>query len=77
MGVKIFPPWQSYPGEGVGEGQRSNLSHTRAGAIVFSDLIGKLDMLRVACDSCGRAGSYRIIDDQRVKYPAFSQIDSR
>src|SRR5262245_46418818 len=26
------------------------------------DLIGKLDVLRVACDSCGRIGSYRVAD---------------
>jgi hypothetical protein len=25
----------------------------RDGAIIFSDLIGKLDVLRVACDKCG------------------------
>jgi hypothetical protein len=25
----------------------------RDGAIIFSDLIGKLDLLRVACDKCG------------------------
>jgi len=30
------------------------------GAITFGDLIGKLDVLRVACDGCGRAGSYRV-----------------
>jgi hypothetical protein len=30
----------------------------RDGATTFSDLIGKLDMLRVACDN--RAGSYRV-----------------
>ena len=30
----------------------------RDGAIVFSDLIGKLDMLRVSCDKCGRDGCY-------------------
>ena len=30
----------------------------RDGAIIFSDLIGKLDGLRVACDKCGRDGSY-------------------
>ncbi len=30
------------------------------GAIIFSDLIGKLDVLRVACDKCGRDGSYRL-----------------
>jgi hypothetical protein len=32
----------------------------RDGAIIFGDLIGKLEVLRVACDSCGRAGSYRV-----------------
>jgi hypothetical protein len=30
----------------------------REGAIIFSDLIGKLDLLRVACDKCGRDGFY-------------------
>jgi hypothetical protein len=30
----------------------------RDGAIIFSDLIGKLDMLRVSCDKCGRDGCY-------------------
>jgi hypothetical protein len=30
----------------------------RDGAIIFSDLIGKLDMLRVRCDKCGRDGCY-------------------
>ncbi len=30
----------------------------RDGAITFADLIGKLDMLRVACDKCGRDGCY-------------------
>ena len=28
----------------------------RDGAIIFSDLIGKLDVLRVACAKCERAG---------------------
>ena len=32
----------------------------RDGAILFGDLTGKLDVLRVACDSCGRAGSHRV-----------------
>ena len=27
------------------------------GATIFSDLIGKLDVLRVACNKCGRDGS--------------------
>jgi hypothetical protein len=30
----------------------------RDGAIILSDLIAKLDVLRVACDKCGRDGSY-------------------
>ena len=33
----------------------------RDGAIIFSDLFGKLDVLRVACEKCGRDGSYRLI----------------
>jgi hypothetical protein len=32
----------------------------RNGAIVFSDLTGKLDVLRVGCDKCGRAGCDRL-----------------
>jgi hypothetical protein len=38
----------------------------RDGAIIFSDLIGKLDLIRVACDKCGRDGCYgstRLIED--------------
>jgi hypothetical protein len=30
----------------------------RDGAIIFSDLVGKLDMLRVSCEKCGRDGCY-------------------
>lgn len=30
----------------------------REGATIFGDLIGKLDVLRVQCDRCGRDGSY-------------------
>ena len=30
----------------------------REGAIIFSDLIGKLDVLRVSCEKCGRDGHY-------------------
>ena len=30
----------------------------RDGAIVFSDLIGKLDVLRVSCSKCERDGCY-------------------
>jgi hypothetical protein len=37
----------------------------RDGAIIFSDLIGKLDLIRVACNKRGRDGCYglaRLID---------------
>jgi hypothetical protein len=30
----------------------------RDGAITFGDLAGKLDVLAVACEKCGRAGRY-------------------
>jgi hypothetical protein len=32
----------------------------RDGAIIFSDLLGKLDVLEVACDKCGRKGRYPV-----------------
>ena len=32
----------------------------RDDAIIFGDLIGKFDVLRVACDKCDRAGRYRL-----------------
>jgi hypothetical protein len=32
----------------------------RDGATIFGDLIGKLDVLRVACNKCGRAGRCRL-----------------
>jgi hypothetical protein len=32
----------------------------RDGAIIFSDLIGKSDVLRVECAKCGRSGRYRV-----------------
>jgi len=34
----------------------------RDGAIIFSDLIGKLDMLRIECSKCGCSGRYRLAD---------------
>ena len=30
----------------------------RDGAIVFGNLIGKLNAVRVTCERCGRAGNY-------------------
>jgi hypothetical protein len=42
---------------------RPRLSVTpRDGAIIFSDLTGKLDVLRVECPKCGRSGRYRLAD---------------
>ena len=35
-------------------------SKSRDGATIFADLIGKLDLLRVACDKCGRDGCYEL-----------------
>jgi hypothetical protein len=32
----------------------------RDGEIIFSDLIGKLNVLHVNCEKCGREGSYRL-----------------
>jgi hypothetical protein len=32
----------------------------RDGAIIFGDLLGKLDMLRIKCPKCGRSGRYRL-----------------
>jgi hypothetical protein len=32
----------------------------RDGAIIFSDLIGKLDVLRVRCEKCGRDSCYAL-----------------
>ena len=40
---------------------------SREGAIVFSDLIGKLDVLRVSCSKCERDGCYgmnRLINER-------------
>jgi hypothetical protein len=34
----------------------------RDGAIIFSDLIGKLDVLRIECPKCGRSARYRLAD---------------
>jgi hypothetical protein len=31
----------------------------RDGAITFRDIVGKLAVLRITCDKCGRSGQYR------------------
>jgi hypothetical protein len=43
-----------------GAGRAMVVAMPRDGAIIFSDLIGKLDVLRVSCDKCGRDGSYPV-----------------
>ena len=30
------------------------------GAITFRDIAGKLTVLRITCDKCGRSGQYRV-----------------
>jgi hypothetical protein len=32
----------------------------RDGAITFRDIVGKLAVLRISCDKCGRSGQYRV-----------------
>jgi hypothetical protein len=32
----------------------------RDGAIIFGDLVGKLDALNIECEKCGRRGRYRL-----------------
>jgi hypothetical protein len=32
----------------------------RDSAIIFRDLVGKLDVLNVECDKCGRRGRYHL-----------------
>jgi hypothetical protein len=32
----------------------------REGTIIFRDLVGKLAVLRIECDNCGRAGRYGV-----------------
>jgi len=32
----------------------------RDGAITFRDIVGKLHVLRITCDKCGRSGQYRV-----------------
>ena len=49
----------------------------RDGAIIFRDLVGKLDVLNVECDKCGRRGRYRLarlierygIDARKARMP--------
>jgi hypothetical protein len=33
---------------------------SRDGAIIFRDLVGKLDVLKIECEKCARSGQYRL-----------------
>jgi hypothetical protein len=41
-------------------------------AIIFGDLIGKLGVLAVPCDKCGRAGRYPPLCVRSKRYEAVS-----
>jgi hypothetical protein len=45
----------------------------RDGAIIFGDLIAKLDVLHVACDKCGRKGRYALASLVHHRIVAFGQ----
>jgi hypothetical protein len=47
----------------------------RSGAIIFSDLISKLDVLRVSCEKCGRDGCYGLNRLIRKRAPNAKLID--
>jgi hypothetical protein len=38
----------------------------REDTIIFNDLIGKLDLLRIECPKCERVGRYRVADFDRA-----------
>ena len=41
----------------------------RDGAIIFADLIGKLDVLRIECVRCGHSGQYHVTKARRATWP--------
>jgi hypothetical protein len=50
----------------------------RDGAIIFRDLVGKLDVLNVECDKCGRRGRYyldRLIERYGIDAKPFDWSD--
>jgi hypothetical protein len=49
----------------------------RDGAIIFRDLVGKLGVLRIECDKCGRRGQYplhRLIARYGIDAKLFDEI---
>ena len=52
----------------------------RDGAIIFRDLVGKLDVLNVECDKCGRRGRYdlyRLIERYGIDAKLYSTGPTR
>jgi hypothetical protein len=50
----------------------------REGAIIFRDLVGKLDVLNIECDKCGPRGRYRpdrLIEDSDIDAKLFDWSD--
>jgi hypothetical protein len=50
----------------------------REGAVIFRDLIGKLDILHVECENCGRRGRYhldRLIERYGIEAKLFDWTD--
>src|SRR5215471_6397953 len=50
----------------------------REGAIIFRDLVGKLEVLNVECDKCGRRGRYhlhRLIERYGIEAKLFDWSD--
>jgi hypothetical protein len=50
----------------------------REGAIIFRDLVGKLDVLNVECAKCGRRGRYhrdRLIERYGIEAKLFDWTD--
>ena len=52
----------------------------REGAIIFRDLVGKLEVLNVECDKCGRRGRYhlhRLIERYGIDAKLFDWSDEK
>ena len=46
----------------------------RDGMTTFSDIAGKLEMLRVECEKCGRKGQYRVMRLMKELGPEASKV---
>jgi hypothetical protein len=52
----------------------------RDGAIIFGDIVGKLDVIAVECDKCGRFGRYhvdRLIERYGIDAKLFDRVGAR